>query len=405
MNNSSYYTDMIKKQIESIPNDSNIILSKDDFIALTKFIQDVLEEFWNDHINGTAQMNNEEEEKVIKVAIKVFMEHKLNSMISNNTEMVEQNQMNDDCNDNDNTSNSRDTDQHVDKIRNNIDSNSSSSNSNSNSNSIIRSDINNELHQPMDVSTVQSHSISSSREDPDVCVGNVTETNTVNDNDNHNTDQQVDMISCDNNNSESDRNGNSNSNSNSNSVSLIATDIGCGINNDFHQSMDIESHSNDGKDADADTDIGNAMDDAINMQAAVDNNVNNTSDMKVDNDVNTTASIDHSSVSQCECGMRFLSTKFLFYHRRDKCKLWVGHHKSLTDSANCKLPPSISTGLNSSNSIGKRDRLPKSSDDDDDDDDFKEPVRKQSRQTDDDDFVINERVSSGHLRTTGIDIA
>ena len=53
MTNSIYSTDMIKKQIESIPNDSNIILSKDDFNTLTKFIQDVLQEFWNDHNNGT----------------------------------------------------------------------------------------------------------------------------------------------------------------------------------------------------------------------------------------------------------------------------------------------------------------------------------------------------------------
>ena len=151
MNNSSYYTDMIKKQIESIPNDSNIILSKDDFNALTKFIQDVLEEFWNDHINGTAQMNNEEEEKVIKVAIKEYMEHKQNNMRSNNSEVVEHNQMND-CNDNDNTSNSRDTDQHVDKIRNNIDSDSDR---NSNSISLIATDtscdINNDFRQSMDI--------------------------------------------------------------------------------------------------------------------------------------------------------------------------------------------------------------------------------------------------------------
>jgi len=241
----------------------------------------------------------------------------------------------------------------------------------------------------MDVSTVQSHSISSSREDPDVGVGNVIETNTVNDNHTHDTDQQVEKTVCDNSNV---RDSDINNSGNRSSISLIATDTSCDTNNDFRQSMDIESHSNDGKDvganADFGTDAGNAMDDAIGMQAAV------------DNDVNTTGSIDHSStVSQCECGLGFLSTKFLFYHRRDQCKLWVGHHNSLTDSPNCKLPPSISTGLNSSNSIGNRDRLPKSSDDGDDDDDFKEPVRKQSRQTDDDKKFIHERVSSGHPNT------
>ena len=293
MNSSSYYNDMIKKQIESIPNDSNIILSNDDFNALTKFIQDVLEEFWNDHINGTAQMNNEEEEKVIKVAIKVFMEQKQNNMRSNNSEMVEHNQM------------------------------------------------------TMD--TVQSHSISRWK-DPNVGVGNIIETNTVND-----TDQQVDKIGRDNKNNESERDNSRNS------ISLIATDTSCNINNDFHQSMNIESHSNDGRDvgANVNVNVGNVLE-TIDLQA---------DDINV---ISNRARRDFSNVSKCECGLRFLNFKFLFYHRRDQCKLWVGHRNILTDSPFCKLPNKssyISTGLNSSNNIGTRGRLPKFDDDDDDDDD------------------------------------
>jgi hypothetical protein len=257
-------------------------------------------------------MNNEEEEKVIKVAIKVFMEHKQNNIESSNTEIVEQNKMND-CNNNDSNSNSRDTDQHVDKIRNNIDSDSSR-------NSIISSDINNDLHQPMDFSIVQSHS-SSSREDPDVGIGNVIETNTVNDNDNHthDTDQQNDKIVCDNSNVRD-------SDININSINLITNDNSCDITNDFQQSMDIEYNSNDGKDCNNDVDVyagvGNAMK-TIDRQAA-DSNVNNTLDTKVNDNVNSTAIIDYNSFFRCECGLRFQSSTFLFYHRQDQCKLWVG---------------------------------------------------------------------------------
>ena len=97
-----------------------------------------------------------------------------------------------------------------------------------------------------------------------------------------------------------------------------------------------------------------------NSNSIIRSDINNLLETKVDNNINTTANIVHSSVSQCECGLKFLTTKFLFYHRRDLCMLWVGHHNILTDSANCKLPSHMSTGLNSSNSIGKPGRPPKS---------------------------------------------